>query len=104
MQTFDKNIELPEPWYWTNQNLSGQLEKEISKNHVLFDKNVETLARRQDNDDVLFLVEENTFAVVHLTWGNNSHNDGHFPISEQYDTWEDLYENRILKDNEEFEL
>ncbi|WP_190811668.1 hypothetical protein [Flagellimonas sp. S3867] len=103
MQKFDKNIELPEPWYWTNQNLSGQLEKEIGKSHILFDKKVKTLARRQDNDDVLFLVEDNSFAVVHLTWSNNSHYDGQYPITLEYDSWEELYENRILKDKEEFE-
>ena len=103
MQKFDKNIELPEPWYWTNQNLSGQLKKEISKNHLLFDKKVETLARRQDNDDVLFLVEDNSYAVVHLTWSNNPHYDGQYPITFQYDSWEELYEYRILKDKEEFE-
>lgn len=103
MQKFDRNIELPEPWYWTDQSLISQLEREISSNHILFDKKVETLARRLDNDDVLFLVEDSSFVVVHLTWSNNSHNDGRFPISEKYDSWEDLYENKILKDKEEFE-
>lgn len=103
MEKIDKNIELPEPWYWTNQNLVSQLKREISTNHILFEKKVETLARRQDNDDVLFLVDNSSFTVVHLTWTNNSHNDVRFPICEQYVSWKELYENRILKDKEEFE-
>ena len=87
MEQLDKNIELPEPWYWTDQNLTSQLEKEMSKDHVLYGREVSTLARRQDNDDVLFLIDNKVFAVVHLTWNNNPHSDGHWPKVKLYDTW-----------------
>ncbi|MDR6405990.1 hypothetical protein J2W57_002964 [Chryseobacterium ginsenosidimutans] len=48
-----KTLEIPEPWYWTNENLSDQLQIELNKDHILKGKIVKTVARRQDNDDIL---------------------------------------------------
>jgi len=30
-----KLLELPEPWYWTDENLSQQLEIELHDDHIL---------------------------------------------------------------------
>ena len=98
------NVELSEPWYWTDQDLAGQLTREINDDHVLYGKEVKTLARRRDNDDVLFMVDKKIFAVVHLTWSNGRHRESHWPITYLYDSWSNLYVNRILKDKKDFEL
>jgi hypothetical protein len=103
MKDIDKSIELPEPWYWTEQDLTDQLEREINKAHILHGRITKTLAKRQDNDDVLFLVDNEKFAVVHLTWGSQRLTDSQWPTTQLFDTWDDLYHKRILKDKEEFE-
>jgi hypothetical protein len=103
MTDINKSKELPEPWYWTEQDLTDQLEREIGKTHVLHGKTTKTLARRQDNDDVLFLVDNEKFAVVHLTWASQRQTDNRWPTTQLFDNWDDLYHKRILKDKEEFE-
>ena len=75
----DKTIPLPEPWYWTEENLTRQLRKEISFFHVLFFKKATTIARREDCDDVLFQLRHNKYAVVHLTWQQSSHSSTIWP-------------------------
>ena len=71
--------------------------------HVLYGKELRTLARRQDNDDVLFMVNGETFAVVHLTWVTSPPIDRQWPITDLYKTWDDVYMNRILADKQDFE-
>ncbi|MXV50771.1 hypothetical protein GS399_07280 [Pedobacter sp. HMF7647] len=94
--------ELPEPWYWTEQDLNEQLASELSFRHILYEKKVQTLARRGDNDDVLFRVfnSEFKYAVVHLSWSGSINKEGHWPTVQIYKDWDDLYENRIKTDNE----
>ena len=48
----DITIELPEPWYWTDQDLSDQLYSELISGHILYGKKAKSLARRGDKDDV----------------------------------------------------
>jgi hypothetical protein len=103
MKDFDTSEKLPLPWCWTKQSLGHQLEKEINRHHILYGQTFQTLGRRQDNDDVLFLVENNRFAVVHLTWRDQPHEDNYLPATQFFETWEDLYKNRILIDKTEFE-
>jgi hypothetical protein len=66
-------------------------------------KNGQDSGRRQDNDDVLFLVDNEKFAVVHLTWTFQRHADNCWPMTQLFETWDDLYKNRILIDKREFE-
>ena len=99
----DRTLELPETWYWTEQDLSIQLQIEIGPEHFLKGKIAKTIARRQDNDDVLFEIEKGKIAVVHLTWQNFAHKNSLWPTTEIYDNWQDVYENRILNDVKEFE-
>lgn len=102
MTDVNKSIKLPEPWYWTEQDLTGQLEREISKNHILYGRTTKTLAKRQDNDEVLFHVDNEKFAVVHLTWSSQQQTDNHWPKTQLFDTWDDLYHKRIFKDTGAF--
>ena len=60
-------------------------------------------AAPQDNDDVLFHLDNEKFAVVHLTRTSQRQTDKHWPTTEFFDSWDDLCHNRILKDKEAFE-
>lgn len=97
---------LPKPWYWDDTDLTKQLYREIPEKHVLFSKPIKTVGRRQDNDDVLFLLENGDFkyAVVHLTWSQKKLQDPNYPRTKLYKDWNDLYVNRILVDSNDFEL
>lgn len=98
----DQTIELPEPWYWTDQDLSRQLDIEISIDHPLKNKSVKTIARRQDKDDVLFQISDGKYAVVHLIWQQYPHPDNRWPTTVIFNTWDDVYKNRILLDEADF--
>lgn len=97
--------QLPVPWYWTDTDLVEQLLIEIPKRHVLFNKQCITIGRRQDNDDVLFQINDDAFqyAVVHLTWSRNRSSDLNYPRTKLYRNWKEVYEQRILADNRFFE-
>jgi hypothetical protein len=61
------------PWTDATPNaeaLASELQREVGPDHPLFGRTVHVLARRGDNDDVLFEVPalSHPYAVVHLTW------------------------------------
>lgn len=93
------------PWHSDNVDLTVQLRKEINKKHVLYGKTVKTIARRQDNDDALFEVENTDFkyAMVHLTWAQKTLDDSKYPTTKTYKDWQDVYENRIIIDHQGWE-
>jgi len=101
----NKTEELPEPWYWTDQDLNDQLASDLSSKHFLYKKTVQTLARREDNDDVLYQVANTDFefAVVHLTWSKSIDREGKWPAVKTYKDWKDLYENRIIVDHQDYQ-
>jgi len=68
-------------------------------------KRVKTIARRQDNDDVLFEVDGPDFkyAMVHLTWAQKKLKDPKYPRTKTYRDWQDVYEHRIIIDHEGWE-
>lgn len=103
---FELPSQLPEPWYWTSQSLTEQLQKELNSKHLLYGKQAKTIARRQDNDDILFqlLNCDYDYAIAHLTWSENSLADGKYPKMILYKDWQNVYTNRILKHKAEFEL
>lgn len=93
------------PWHADDIDLTVQLHKEINKKHILHGKSIKTIARRQDNDDVLFEVDgaEFKYAMVHLTWAQKTLEDPKYPKTETHKDWQDVYENRITKDHEGWE-
>ena len=101
----DRNIGLPEPWFWHDGNLEIQLQKELCVGHVLEGRKLKTLARREDCDDVLFelLDQPGRYAVVHMTFASRSNAHSGFPRTKLYDSWVALYSERILQDNSEWE-
>lgn len=92
------------PWYFVERGLNAQLAQEIRQNyeHVLYGKQVNTIARREDNDDVLFEVLDSDFkyAKVHLTWRQSSEKDPLFPLTEAYNNWHEVYEQVMVRDSE----
>ncbi len=66
-------MEWLEPWYPVTdaavcEGLAAQLAIELGKKHVLFGARATLLARRDDTDDALFLLEDGRVAEVHMTW------------------------------------
>jgi hypothetical protein len=92
------------PWHFADKGLSNQLQIEIGLGHILFGKEVKTIARRQDNDDVLFGVFDSDFkyAKVHLTWSNHQLTDTHYPSTITYKDWVDVYDRLIIPDNKDW--
>lgn len=93
------------PWDFANKELNSQLEREISPGHVLYGKDVKTIARRRDNDHVLFAVFDSDFqyAKVHLTWSQSKVTDTNYPLTKTYSDWQDVYDNLFLPDNKSWE-
>lgn len=100
----ENGIKYKNPWYETNQDLTQQLKIEIAANHILADKKVKTMARRDDNDDVLYKILDKDFsyAIVHLTWKQTKHNDPKWPRTRIFKNLEEV-QKQINKDNTDWE-
>lgn len=94
MKINEKEYTLPEQWTELGENgesVLKELQKEISKNHLLYNKKCIPLAKRLDQDDVLFSIPDiNKFAVVHLTWGDKEELDPMYPITTVYESVDDF--------------
>lgn len=101
-------MEYIEPWvaYKNSTEIISELRHEISSNHLLFEKEVELVARRIDCDDYLFKVtgEKFKYVVVHLTWSRIKETNPVFPSTDIYDTWDDFVNNRMKPDHSEYIL
>lgn len=54
-------------------SLQKELHKELGPQHPLYGAAAVAVARRDDNDDVLFWIGElEKYAVVHLTWSSTN--------------------------------
>jgi hypothetical protein len=93
------------PWHFADKGLNNQLNLEISRGHVLYGKDIKTIATRQDNDDVLFAVFDSEFkyAKVHLTWSQSRLTDTNYSMTKTYKDWEDVYENLFIPDSKDWE-
>jgi|AGTN01.2.fsa_nt_gi hypothetical protein len=82
-------IALPDMWVACGAGLEKELEKEVGLNllHPLRGVKATSVARREDNDDVLFLLHDHShhLAVVHLTW--NREILPAFPSTQLYKSW-----------------
>lgn len=73
-----------DPWWLIStsmsESLTKELEKEVSPKHILYGKVAIAVARREDNDDVIFWIQKlNKYAVVHLTYSKEISSE--FPIT-----------------------
>ena len=64
------DVEWLDPWRPTPRGLETELAREVGPGHVLAGRRAVAVARRTDNDDVLFHLPDGPalLAVVHLTW------------------------------------
>ena len=98
MEDFSQ-VEWPNLWEaTTNQGLERQLRREISEQHVLYRVKVIPIARRVDNDDVLFAVLDEAkppLALVHLTWSGKKETDpgfdSAFPWTNFFNSLEEVF-------------
>jgi hypothetical protein len=77
-------IEWLEPWMPIERSeereaIQTELHSELSASHSLFGLSVVALARRCDQDDVLFELADGRVAEVHLTWSRKPERDPHWP-------------------------
>jgi hypothetical protein len=68
--------------------LEQELHRELSRRHSLYGSRATAIARRDDDDDVLFEVtgDKHGFAVVHLTWSGGQEANPVFPYTRWYQT------------------
>lgn len=109
-QTIELNpsnsIEFLSPWMEMRnaKTLETELNKEIGKNHLLFEKGLEIIGKREDCDDVVCkILDSEKLAVVHLTWSGKEESNSKLPYTEIFDHWTNFYEERVLVDHEDFE-
>ena len=88
---------LPAPWTPVSVEqahiLEQELRRELCREHPLAGIEVECLARRADQDDVLFRLRgcQSEFAIVHLTWTRESVPE--WPATSFFANAEDLADN-----------
>jgi len=94
-----------EPWYAVTNpaSIEAQLKSEMPQDHVLLGVNVIALAQRQDCDDFLFSLQDDTnrVAVVHLTYSHNI--DARWPRTELYANIDAWASERMMQDHAEFD-
>lgn len=92
-------ITVLEPWVALSESPSDrktatvfleQINRELPAGHVLKGANLDPVARRLDNDDVLFEVVggDKPLAVVHLTYGKENVRLP-YPNTKLFDSWDD---------------
>jgi hypothetical protein len=63
---------LPEPWFTPTPEQRTTLEREarveIGPGHELYGREFSALARCSGCDSILFRLDDETWAIVHLTW------------------------------------
>jgi hypothetical protein len=90
---------------WIPVSSGGALERELAMElparHILKGIPLRAIARRLDNDDVLFELadHEKPLAVVHLSYKRET--DPQLPWTVLFDSWEDWVENCMEPDHEE---
>ena len=73
-----------------NNSFVSEAYREIAQDHPLYGVKLTTLAKSEENDDVLFYTEHEQFVVIHLTYGKNNTPD--FPRYKILDTHQELEE------------
>lgn len=83
------------------RSLVAEFQSELGPLHPLRALAIDAIARRQDSDDVLFLLADGRVAVVHLTWSGES-SEAIFPDSVIYRSLEEFEECRMKSDHAEW--
>ncbi|WP_372660762.1 hypothetical protein [Cohnella sp.] len=99
-----ENFSFLDPWQVSkSEKFIVELKKELCSDHVLYKKELEILARRRDRDEYLYwLKNENKFAQVHLTWRGSVESDPFWPVTTVYDSFSDWALNVMQHENVEY--
>ena len=105
----DKNINWLEPWdelFVKPSSFEKELNSEIGKKHILYQKKVTAIGRRYDCDDILFQVQDSefSFAVVHLTYSKAKERDSDYPRTILYKDLNDWINRCMIPNHSEFIL
>ena len=92
-----ESLSLALPWERTTESLENQLYRELTPEHPLFGIAARAIARRIDNDDVLFALSSPSsailpLAVVHLGWTLEATPSALFPTTEFFASLEEWVE------------
>ena len=95
-------VEWLDPWHRELSGLERELASEVSPQHPLFQLEAVAIARRIDNDDVLFFLPASipSLAVVHLTWRTET--VAEWPLTRFYSSLEDFTEHCMKADHREY--
>ena len=92
-----------EPWYALPsaeaENLEHELRREVGPRHRLQGVNVRAIARRQDQDEVLYLLTAGSgeVAEVHLTW--NEEPEAEWPRTTIYPSLTEWSRTKMAEDS-----
>ncbi len=93
IRRYERTMELTRfewPDHWsplttgTREVFEAELIKEVGPGHKLLGQQATAIARRLDQDDVLFVLADNRVAEVHLTWGYRTESDPRWPRTTVY--------------------
>lgn len=98
-------VEWLDPWQPTAPGLETELAREVGPGHVLAGRRAVAVARRIDDDDVLFYLPDGpaSLAVVHLTWTGHRERKPEFPWTVLYHSVADFAE-RCMRPDHDFRV
>src|SRR5262245_13690070 len=87
-------VNLPDPWYRiADENLrvalEAELKKELGPAHCLANVPLKIIAKRDDKDDVLAVLDGGRVAQIHMTWSGQPEADPRWPASVIYNSMND---------------
>ena len=94
-------VRFVEPWHKVVPGLEGELRNEVSDGHALYGRKAISVARRQDSDEVLFLLLDHPspLAVVRLTWSGRPERNSNWPQTTFYTSLQDWIERCMRPDH-----
>jgi hypothetical protein len=97
-------VQFLQPWRKAIPGLEAELRNEVGDGHPLFGRKAISVARRQDSDDVLFLLLDHPspLAVVHLTWTGRPERHSSWPQTTFFTSLHDWVERCMRPDHEDF--
>lgn len=85
-----------------NDALVHELQSELCPEHVLFGIPVVCIGNRQDCDDAVFRLLDNTdrLAVVHLTFAQHPEPNPIWPETKLFDNWDQFARDEMIPEHE----
>jgi hypothetical protein len=99
-----RTLEWLPPWQATETDFGAELRREASPGHPLYQVEAVAVARRVDQDDVLFWLPAGPthLGFVHLTYPARRERPRDWPSTQLYSTVSDWVERVMRRDHNEF--